>query len=311
MNLKVVTRSTRPYGRMSAFFVFGGFKMTKKSRNIIIGIVIILLIAVSGWFSFGRSSSNTNQSKKSHIVTVGIVSETKAKQDIWNHAAAFAKKKYGVTIKIKNFTDYNQPNKAVKNGDIDLNSFQHYAFLKVWNKSNHGGVVAIGRTEVNPIRLYSKKYHKLNELPKGATIAVPNDATNESRSLFVLKNAGLIKLRPNKALVTVADIIKNPQNLKIKEISADQCGRVINSVDAAVVNNDFAGPAGLGEKQTIFIEPLNKDSLQWVNIICAKKGQENNKDYQAVVKAYQTAETKRLVKKYYGNMTQAAWDIKF
>ena len=281
--------------------------MTKKSRNIIIGVIAAIVIIAIAWFSFGKKG-DSNQ--KNHVVTVGIVSESKPKEVIWDHAAALAKKKYGITIKVKNFTDYNQPNKAVKSGDIDLNAFQHYAFLKAWNKANHGGLVAIGRTDINPIRLYSKKYHKLSELPKGATIAVPNDASNESRSLLVLKNAGLISLRKGKALVTVADIVKNPKNIKVKEISADQCGRVINSVDAAVINNDFARPAGLGEKQTIFVEPVNRDSYQWINIIVAKKDQAKNKDYQAVVKCYQTAETKRIQKKYYGNMTRSAWDIK-
>lgn len=281
----------------------------KRNRNIIIGVIVAAVIVVIAWFSFGRKSGDENKNK--HVVTVGIVSETKPKEDIWNHVAATAKKKYGVTIKIKNFTDYNQPNKAVKSGDIDLNAFQHYAFLKAWNKANHGGVVAIGRTEINPIRLYSKKFHKLSQLPDGATIAVPNDASNESRALYVLKNAGLIDLRKGKELATVADIVKNPKKLKIKEVNADQCGRVIDSVDAAVVNNDFARPAGLGKKQTIFVEPVNKDSLKWVNIICSRKGEENNKDYIAVVKSYQTEETKRLDKKYYGDMQKTAWDIKF
>ena len=87
--------------------------------------------------------------------------------------------------------------------------------------------------------------------------------------MFVLKNAGLIGLRKGKTLVTVADITKNPRNLKLKEVGAEQTGRVINSVDASVVNNDYAGPAGLGDKQTIYVEPVNKDSKQWINIICA------------------------------------------
>ena len=198
----------------------------------------------------------------------------------------------------------------MKSGDVDLNAFQHYAFLKAWNKSNGGGVVPIGKTYIAPIRLYSKKYKKLSQLPDGATIAIPNDATNESRALFVLKNAGLIGLRKGKTLVTVADITKNPRNLKLKEVGAEQTGRVINSVDASVVNNDYAGPAGLGDKQTIYIEPVNKDSKQWINIICTRKGQENNRLYKDVVKAYQTEKTKKLTKHYYGNSQIAAWDIK-
>ncbi|MDF7639033.1 MetQ/NlpA family ABC transporter substrate-binding protein [Lactobacillus sp. ESL0791] len=281
--------------------------MNKKTRNIIIGVVIAAVVVIAAWFGFGPGLGHN---QKERTVTVGVVGESKPEATIWKHVAETAKKKYGVNVKIRNFTDYNQPNKALKSGDIDVNAFQHSAFLQDWNKANHGGVVAIGKTYIAPIRLYSTKYHKLSELPKGGTIAIPNDPTNESRALLVLKNAGLITLKPGKKLAIVADIVKNPRHLKLKEVNTEQCGRVINSVDAAVVNNDFSGPAGLGDKQTIYVEPINKDSEQWINIICVKKGQENNKDYQAIVKSYQTAETKKLYKKFYGTKQEAAWDVK-
>ena len=281
----------------------------RRRRNTIIWSIIGVLIIIAGWFSFGPGLNFNNQAQNK-VVTVGVVGQSKQDAAIWKSVAKTAKEKYGITIKIKNFTDYNQPNKALKSGDVDLNAFQHYAFLDAWNKSNGGGVVPIGKTYIAPIRLYSKKYHKLADLPDGAIIAIPNDATNESRALFVLKNAGLIGLRKGKTLVTVADITKNPHNLKLKEISTEQTGRVINSVDASVVNNDYAGPAGLGDKQTIYIEPVNKDSKQWINIICARKGEENNKLYKDVVKAFQTKKTKQLTKHFYGNSQITAWDIK-
>ncbi|WP_201726461.1 MetQ/NlpA family ABC transporter substrate-binding protein, partial [Lactobacillus helveticus] len=204
----------------------------RRRRNTIIWSIIGVLIIIAGWFSFGPGLNFNNQAQNK-VVTVGVVGQSKQDAAIWKSVAKTAKEKYGITIKIKNFTDYNQPNKALKSGDVDLNAFQHYAFLDAWNKSNGGGVVPIGKTYIAPIRLYSKKYHKLADLPDGATIAIPNDATNESRALFVLKNAGLIDLRKGKTLVTVADITKNPHNLKLKEISTEQTGRVINSVDAS------------------------------------------------------------------------------
>lgn len=279
----------------------------RRRRNTIIWSIIAVVILIAGWFSFGPG---INTQSKQKLVTVGVVGESKQEEAIWKSVAKTAKEKYGVTVQVKNFTDYNQPNKALKSGDVDLNAFQHYAFLKSWNKSNGGGVAPLGKTYIAPIRLYSRKYHKLSDLPDGATIAIPNDATNESRALFVLKNAGLITLRKGKSLVTVADIVKNPRNLKIKEVNAEQTGRVLTSVDASVVNNDYASPAGLGDKQTIYVEPINKDSEEWINIICAKKGQENNQDYKDVIKAYQTEATKKLYKKYYGNKQLAAWDVK-
>ncbi|MDF7637931.1 MetQ/NlpA family ABC transporter substrate-binding protein [Lactobacillus sp. ESL0791] len=280
--------------------------MNKKTRNIIIGIVVAVVVVIAAWFGFGPGLGKKQANK---VVTVGVVGEGKPEVAIWNQAIKTAKDKYGVTIKIKNFTDYNQPNNALKNGDIDLNSFQHYAFLAAWNKANHGDLVAIGKTSINPIRLYSKKYHKLSDIPEGATIAVPNDASNESRALYLLKNAKLISLRPKTKLAIVADIVKNPRHLKIKEVGGEQCARVITSVAAAVVNNTFALPAGLGDKETLFVEPTNQDSRQWINIICARKSQAKNPAYQAVVKSYQTAATKKLYKKYYGNRQIAAWDF--
>lgn len=269
-------------------------------------IAVIIVIAVAAFFTFGHKKT---EAKKT--VTVGVVGQTNQDEKIWNQVKKTAKEKYGVTVKIKNFTDYNQPNKALQNGEIDLNSFQHKAFLNAWNKANKGTLVPIGNTVIAPIRLYSYKYKNINELPKNATIAVPNDASNESRALYVLKNAGLISFKKGTGkLATIADIDKNPKDLKIKELGAEQTARSLNDVDAAVVNNTYAIPAKLGDKQTIYTEPLNKDSEQWINVIVANKKDKDNEAYKAVVKSYQTDVVKKLIHKAYGNSEVTAWNLK-
>lgn len=269
-------------------------------------IAVIIVIAVAAFFTFGHKKT---EAKKT--VTVGVVGQTNQDEKIWNQVKKTAKEKYGVTVKIKNFTDYNQPNKALQNGEIDLNSFQHKAFLNAWNKANKGTLVPIGNTVIAPIRLYSYKYKNINELPKNATIAVPNDASNESRALYVLKNAGLISFKKGtRKLATIADIEKNPKNLTIKELGAEQTARSLNDVDAAVVNNTYAIPAKLGDKQTIYTEPLNKDSEQWINVIVANKKDKDNEAYKAVVKSYQTDAVKKLIHKAYGNSEVTAWNLK-
>lgn len=269
-------------------------------------IAVIIVIAVAAFFTFGHKKT---EAKKT--VTVGVVGQTNQDEKIWNQVKKTAKEKYGVTVKIKNFTDYNQPNKALQNGEIDLNSFQHKAFLNAWNKANKGTLVPIGNTVIAPIRLYSYKYKNINELPKNATIAVPNDASNESRALYVLKNAGLISFKKGTGkLATIADIDKNPKDLKIKELGAEQTARSLNDVDAAVVNNTYAIPAKLGDKQTIYTEPLNKDSEQWINVIVANKKDKDNEAYKAVVKSYQIDAVKKLIHKAYGNSEVTAWNLK-
>lgn len=269
-------------------------------------IAVIIIIAVAAFFTFGHKKT---EAKKT--VTVGVVGQTNQDEKIWNQVKKTAKEKYGVTVKVKSFTDYNQPNKALQEGEIDLNSFQHKAFLNAWNKANKGTLVPIGNTVIAPIRLYSYKYKNINELPKNATIAVPNDASNESRALYVLKNAGLISFKKGTGkLATIADIEKNPKNLTIKELGAEQTARSLNDVDAAVVNNTYAIPAKLGDKQTIYTEPLNKDSEQWINVIVANKKDKDNEAYKAVVKSYQTDAVKKLIHKAYGNSEVTAWNLK-
>lgn len=131
---------------------------------------------------------------------------------IWKSVSKTAKDKYGITLKFTQFTDYTQPNAALANGDIDLNAFQHHAFLDAWNKENGNKLVALGNTFITPIHLYSSSIKDISEIKSGDTIAVPNDASNESRALYLLKSAGLIELSVSgNTLATVKDISKNPK----------------------------------------------------------------------------------------------------
>ncbi|MDH5106836.1 MetQ/NlpA family ABC transporter substrate-binding protein [Lentilactobacillus diolivorans] len=278
----------------------------KRSIKWIIGIVVVLVIVGAGYFSFGGNKKSTS----SQTVTVGIMSGTSKDDKIWNAVAKIAKDKYKVNVKYKKFTDYTQPNKAVANGDVDIDAFQHYDFLADWNKSNKGSIVPIGKTFITPIRVYSKKVKSLNDLKTGATIAVPNDATNESRALFVLKNAGLITFKPGTTQATLSAIAKNPKKIKIKELDASQTARALSDVDAAVINTNFAQTAGLNYKSAIYVEPINKDSEKWINIVAAEKKDKNKKAYKDYVKAFQTKKIKNLINKEYGQAEIAAWDLK-
>lgn len=278
----------------------------KKQKRLVIWLILAVVVVVGAVFSFGLTGQKQNKT-----VTVGVVSPSTADEKIWNQVAKTAKDKYGVAVKTKTFTDYTQPNKALANGSIDLNAFQHYAFLDAWNKANKGSLVAIGKTFITPIHLYSNKYKNIKDLPDGATIAVPNDTSNESRALFVLKNASLITLKKSAGtLATVADIKSNPHNLKIKELAAEQTARSLDDVDAAVVNTNYAVAAKLADNKILYTEPVNKDSQQWINIIVANKKDKNKEAYQDVVKAYQTTQVKHLIQKYYGDKEIAAWDLK-
>lgn len=280
--------------------------MNKRKKKTLIWVVVALVVVIAGIFSFGNFGK-----QKEQTVTVGVVSPSKQDEAVWNQVKKTAKSKYNVDIKLKTFTDYNQPNKALQSGSIDLNAFQHKAFLDAWNKANKGSLVSIGKTFITPIHLYSNNYKGVKSLPDGATIAVPNDASNESRALYVLQSAGLITLKKNtNSLATINSIAKNPKNLKIKEVAADQAARTLDSVDAAVVNTNYAVAAKLSTKKSIFTEPVNKDSAQWINLIAARKKDRNKEAYKDVVKAYQTKKVKKIINEQYKGLEKPAWDIK-
>ncbi|WP_261810593.1 MetQ/NlpA family ABC transporter substrate-binding protein [Levilactobacillus humaensis] len=256
-------------------------------------LLLVPLLIVSGC---GKSSSNKT-------IKVGIMGSD---EKIWKPVQKKLKKE-GVNIKLVTFTDYNQPNAALTNHEIALNSFQHTYFMDQWNKAHKSNIVSIGKTVRAPLRLYSKKVKSVADIKKGDQITIPNDSTNEGRALHLLQSAGLIKVDGSKALPTPKDITQNKLNLKITPVDAAQTPRSLTDAAGAVINNEFAAEAKLPNSETIYKEKINKASIPYINIIATNKADKNNKTYKKIVKAYQTEATKKLLKKYYHGLTIPAW----
>jgi len=283
--------------------------MNPRNRNILIGLIVVVIVIVGGIFAF---SGNKKSNASSKTVTVGIMAPTAQDKEVNDAWVKEAKDKYGITIKFTQFTDYTQPNKALTNGSVELNQFQHYAFLAAWNKANKSDIVPIGDTIITPIHLYSDKYKKLADLPDGASIALPNDPSNESRGLYLLEGEGLIKLSVSgDTLATPSDVTSNPKNLQFKLLDAGQTARALDSVDASIINQNYAASASIPLSKSIAVEPLNKNAHQWINFIASNKKDENNATYKEVVKAFQSDAVKDAIKKAYSDGSElAAWDLK-
>ena len=276
------------------------------------GITALAATAVIGLAACGSGNKNAD----AKTVKIGVMTKSDSEEKRWNKIQELLKKD-NIKLQFTEFTDYSQPNKAVADGEVDINAFQHYYYLNNWNKENNQDLVAIADTYIAPIRLYSgtkdgkNKYKKVNELPDGAEIAVPNDATNESRALNLLQAAGLIKLdKSGNELATVANIKENPKKLKITELDASQTARSLTSVDAAVVNNTFVNEAKLDYKKALFIEPKDKNSKQWYNIIAAKKDWEKSDKADAIKKliaAYHSDDVKELTEKTSDGLLEPVW----
>lgn len=213
--------------------------------------------------------------------------------------------KAGVKLDIKVFTDYVQPNVQVNEGRLDANFFQHQPYLDEFNASRNTQLVNISGVHVEPFGAYSSKHKSLNKLPKRAQIAIPNDATNGGRALLLLQKAGLIKLDPKAGITAVPrDIIDNPKGLRFREIEAATLPRILNQVDLALINTNYALEAGLNpSKDALTIEGAESP---YVNILVVKAGNEKNAGLVKLAAALKTpAVRKFLLDKYQGAVAPA------
>lgn len=209
-------------------------------------------------------------------------------------------KEQGIDLQIVEFTDYVTPNEAVESGDIDANYFQHLPYLESFNKEKGTHLVNAGGIHIEPMAIYSKKITDLNQLKKKSTVAIPNDPTNEGRALLILESAGLITLRKDAGITaTPVDIAKNPLKLKFVEVEAASLPRVVSDVTIAVINGNYAIPAGLkASVDGLFIEGA---SSPYVNVIAVKSGRENDASIKALVNALQSDTVKNWVSQKYPN----------
>ena len=259
----------------------------------ILAIALVALLTIVSVFAQATSETQSSTTKivvgatpEPHAALLSLVVDDLAAQ--------------GITLEVKEFTDYVTPNDAVEYGEIDANYFQHIPYLESFNTEHGYHLVNAGGIHVEPIALYSSKYSSLSDIPNGAVVAIPNDPTNVGRALLLLQSAGLIKHKDNAGLEAIPlDIVENPKNLKFSEIEAATLPRILSDVDAAVINGNYAIPAGLvATRDGLFVEGADSP---YVNVIAVKAGNENNPAVKALVEALKSDKVKAYVAEHYKN----------
>jgi D-methionine transport system substrate-binding protein len=211
----------------------------------------------------------------------------------------------GYTLKVVEFTDYVQPNVAVIAGDLDANFFQHIPYLESNEEWSQKLVSAFG-VHVEPFGLYSSKHKSINDLPNGATIAIPNDPSNGGRALLLLQANGLITLKAGAGLnATARDIATNPKNLRFRELEAALLPRSLQDVDASTINGNYALQAGFNPvKDSIIIEGA---ASPYVNIVVVQKGKENDPGILALKSALLSQKVKDFIESKYNGGVVAVY----
>lgn len=254
-------------------------------------LISAALIAATCVFAAGCGSSDNDSSSAKAEIAIGVTAGPHAEvmEEVAKEAA-----KQGITLKVVEFNDYVQPNKALADGDLDMNSMQHQPYLD--NVVNNQGLklTSIGKTIILPMAVYSHKYQSMSEIADGAKVTIPNDPTNGGRGLLLLQQAGLIKLKNGNSVdATVPDIIDNPKHLEFIELDAAQIPRSLDDTDLACVNTNYAIPAGLNpQKDSLLVE--DKDS-PYANVMVVREEDKDNAEYQKVLAIYHSEPIRQFI----------------
>lgn len=270
---------------------------TKKLLSVILSGVLILSLAGCG----AKAAKEDN-----NIIKVGVVGEN---TEQWEPVIERLKGE-GITLELVAFSDYSQPNQALQDGEIDLNSFQHKAYLNQDIKDRGLDLSIIGETIIAPLGIYSNKIKSLDELKNDDSIAIPSDATNGGRALKVLEAAGVIKVDEAAGYTpTLSDITENTKNIKFVEVEAAQTPRLLEDVAAAVINGGHAVDAGFNPSEdSIYLEKANGGSDNpYINIIVARTEDKDNETYKKVVDYFRSDEVAKVIEEVYKGAYIATW----
>lgn len=264
-------------------------------RIAVIALAVILLFTLGACTAPAEPEADNNSGEEVVTVKIGATSVPHAE------VLSFIKpelEQEGIELDIQEFSDWTQLNPSLAGKELDANYFQHVPYLETYNEGAGTDLVPIAKVHVEPLGVYSKKIASINDIPEKAVVAIPNDATNCGRALLLLQKAGLLTLKEGVGLTaTPLDIAANPKQLQINELEAASLPRTLDEVDFAVINTNYALPAGLNPKaDAIFIE--DKDS-PYANVLVVRAEDKDSAALKKVAQALNNEAVKKFVEEKY------------
>lgn len=230
----------------------------------------------------GGGDSESSDPAADGVITIGIVGSEPA-HDALKEVAA----ENDITVEYVDFSDYNQPNPATKSGDVDMNWFQHTAYLADYNNNSGDTITPVGSTAIYPLGMYSSKYDSLDQIKDGDEIAIPNDSINLGRALNLLKQEGLVEFTKDTIAPTEGDIDTEKSKVSVRPVSAEQTVLSMDSVAASVVNNDFLGRADIDPNSALATDDPETDSARvFNNLFAATEANADNETLKQVASFY-------------------------
>lgn len=256
-----------------------------------LGLVLMLVVA-------GCGSKSSSDGEKIVVGSMGSDAQ------IWKHIAeSQAAKDAKLNIVIKEINGGVEMNNATKEGEVDVNAFQSWAYLVSYNKDSNANLVAVATTYLEPMGIYSQKVKDIEEVPDGALVALADNPANTARGLSLLQAAGLIKLKDgfNLGTGTENDIVDNPKNLKFKLIDDTTGPRVIQDVDLVLISNTVALEGGLNVlKDSLFHEEISVDTRNSINILATTVEKQNDPGILKLGELYHNEDTQKYIEQEFG-----------
>lgn len=259
-------------------------------------VASVALLTIGGLAGCGKSSSKQLSTKS---ITIGV---TGGPHQIIAEKVKEIAKKDGLNVKIKTFSDYNTPNSSLSSGDLDANSYQTIPFLNQAKKDKGYKFQIAFKTVAFPMGIYSKKLSNISDLKDGDTIAVPNDAANETRALKLFQKAGVLKIKKGVGQnATKNTIASNPKHLKIVELDAAQLPKQLDEVDAAAINGNYAYSSGIQKESTVkTLYSEVKKGNPYPNVFVVKTGHKDDKVIKKLNKIYHSKEVTNYINTKFG-----------
>lgn len=278
----------------------------KKNKILALSVALVLSLSACGTSASTQSSSGSSDSGAITEVTVGVVGSNNEQWDTVNELLA----KENIQVKLVEFAEYKLPNAALDSGEIDLNAFQHKAYLEKEIADLGYDISILGDTILAPLSLYSNYITDIDQLKEGDKIAVPSDPTNEGRCFKILESAGVLEVDPAAGYIPeIKDITSNPLNLEFVEVEAANTASLLPDVAAAFVNGAHAVDNGLKLEDAVYTEQVEPGSDNpYINIIACRTGEENNEVYQKVLAAYQSEKSAQAILDIYQGAYIPAWN---
>ncbi|HEX4362561.1 MAG TPA: MetQ/NlpA family ABC transporter substrate-binding protein [Pseudonocardia sp.] len=271
----------------------GKSTMPSKLRSFLLLPLVLVTVVLAA-----ACAAPTGGDSSGSAIKIGVADGSEGYWQVFQRKAAAA----GIQVELVNFTDYNQPNPALSQKQLQLNEFQHLQYLANYNVKNHDTLVPIGATAVYPLPVYSLKHTSVDQIPAGGQVAIPNDPTNQARALLVLQAAKLVTLKGGgTTLSTPGDIDPATSKVTVVAVDAAQTATNLASVDAAIVNNNYATAAKLGDDKVIFKDDPNSAAAKpYINAFVSRAEDRDNPTYLKLAAIYHDPEVEAAIKQDLG-----------